>query len=75
MMIVPCATPHAPLIGFHDPEPQVRSDVEGWLAAARFVEQFRPGPIHLPLEALREAEDIRRCRRGDGSRRHGVQWS
>jgi len=53
MPIAMCATSHSPLIGLHDPEPQVRAEVDEALSRARaFVQEFAPdlvvvfGPDH-----------------------------
>lgn len=53
MPVALCATSHSPLIGLHDPTPEIRAEVDGVLAdARRFVEDFAPdllvvyGPDH-----------------------------
>ncbi|MEU0557947.1 3-carboxyethylcatechol 2,3-dioxygenase [Dactylosporangium sp. NPDC006015] len=43
MPLALCTTSHSPLIGLHDPDPQVRAEVDGVLAEARaFVTGFAP---------------------------------
>jgi len=43
MPVALCTTSHSPLIGLHDPEPQVRAEVDEVLGRARaFVEEFAP---------------------------------
>ena len=43
MPVALCTTSHSPLIGLHDPEPQVRAEVDAALGRAReFVEDFGP---------------------------------
>lgn len=43
MQLALCATSHSPLIGLHDPSPDVRAEVDGVLAGARaFAEEFSP---------------------------------
>ncbi len=48
MPVVLCATSHSPLIGLHDPLPQVRAEVDEVLGAARdFVARFDPELVVL----------------------------
>src|SRR5262249_23762893 len=48
MPVALCATSHSPLIGLHDPQPEVRAEVDGVLAAARaFVADFDPELVVL----------------------------
>src|SRR5215475_11207846 len=43
MPVALCATSHSPLIGLHDPEPAVRTEVDEVLRGARaFVGEFAP---------------------------------
>ncbi|GAA2373148.1 3-carboxyethylcatechol 2,3-dioxygenase [Dactylosporangium salmoneum] len=43
MTVALCTTSHSPLIGLHDPPPEVRAEVDGVLTRARaFVEKFDP---------------------------------
>ncbi|MFC5745845.1 3-carboxyethylcatechol 2,3-dioxygenase [Actinomadura rugatobispora] len=43
MPVALCATSHSPLIGLHDPAPEVRAEVDAEFAAARaFAEDFAP---------------------------------
>lgn len=48
MSVALCTTSHSPLIGLHDPAPEVRAEVDGVLAAARaFVAEFAPELVVL----------------------------